>query len=637
MADPLPAPASAPRAAGAYALAGLVPGLIALWAKTRWMELRGWRVIARALGVGTPDHLTLLERAGFFRQDVLFGLVVLPALILLMARVVRPRWRAVTVSAVASFVLIAFYVQVRAQDSVGGFLRLGMLVSAVKFGLQRPDYIITYARPGGMLKLLVAIAGIVMGAVWARRRDPAQPPRRGRDLLAPLAAAVVGTAVALVPGGIRTHFHTAMLVDALGSFAGPARVSASSTADPAQLRARYRSLAGAAPATRDPRWFGKARDFDLVIYVLETAPLRCLDSARAFDPMPNVEQLRGHAIAARNHYTTYPYTSLALFSLFSGWYPPQPSQHFMENHAGGHLPGLIAGLRAHGYASTIYAAVESRFEDDAGLYEILGFEHQFYVDPTPTASAGLASTATGDSTALQQMKRDMAQWIAAGRRYVAVFHPEIGHAPWPAPDPVHNPEARQIDRCRALLVKQDLWLGELLGVLDRGGTRNRTLVVMTGDHGIRTRQEDPSFTGGNLDRYSFRVPLIVGAPGLVDTTLLITRVTSHIDVTPTLLDLLGIADGREYEQGVPLWDPALERRTTFFFAGDYLGADGYHREGRFFSYQKALDLAWSAPLLRFGNGDVVLSRSALRDTVVGTLQAMGDLQASWIATLTGRR
>lgn len=71
----------------------------------------------------------------------------------------------------------------------------------------------------------------------------------------------------------------------------------------------------------------------------------------------------------------------------------------------------------------------------------------------------------------------------------------------------------------------------------------------------------PDKSAGNFGHSLFiydenvRVPLIVAAPGLIQGRTVTTRVASVVDVTPTVLDLLGVAgspaDGRSLLAGPP--------------------------------------------------------------------------------------
>ncbi|KAL2370206.1 sulfatase domain-containing protein [Blastomyces gilchristii SLH14081] len=83
----------------------------------------------------------------------------------------------------------------------------------------------------------------------------------------------------------------------------------------------------------------------------------------------------------------------------------------------------------------------------------------------------------------------------------------------------------------------DLWLGELLGLLDEHGIANETLVVIVGDHG-QAFEEDDGHTGtyenGHIS--NFRVPLVFRHPHLPRIHVA-TNATS-MSILPTILDLL---------------------------------------------------------------------------------------------------
>jgi arylsulfatase A-like enzyme len=67
-----------------------------------------------------------------------------------------------------------------------------------------------------------------------------------------------------------------------------------------------------------------------------------------------------------------------------------------------------------------------------------------------------------------------------------------------------------------------------------------------------------------MDDYAFHVPLLLYAPGILKRSERIDYVTSHIDITPSILDLAGISAGREKEQGAPLGMHAWPRgRRTY--------------------------------------------------------------------------
>jgi arylsulfatase A-like enzyme len=102
-----------------------------------------------------------------------------------------------------------------------------------------------------------------------------------------------------------------------------------------------------------------------------------------------------------------------------------------------------------------------------------------------------------------------------------------------------------LQRGHALAVYQDAWLGELLDELQRDGALDNTIILFTSDHGMRWTPGDQEgqvvlVSEGRLEDIELRVPMLMYVPGVLQHATIIDSPTSHIDITPTLLDLLGI-------------------------------------------------------------------------------------------------
>ena len=89
----------------------------------------------------------------------------------------------------------------------------------------------------------------------------------------------------------------------------------------------------------------------------------------------------------------------------------------------------------------------------------------------------------------------------------------------------------------------DAQLGRLLAVLKHKGQLDNALVVLTADHGESLTEHGLLFDhGDDLMAPSLRIPLIFNWPGEVSPAVS-TCLASNLDVTPTVLGLLGIKDG----------------------------------------------------------------------------------------------
>src|SRR5262249_14541053 len=111
----------------------------------------------------------------------------------------------------------------------------------------------------------------------------------------------------------------------------------------------------------------------------------------------------------------------------------------------------------------------------------------------------------------------------------------------------------------------DAMLGVLLTRLQTARALDRTLVVVTADHGESLGEHGETTHGLFAYDSTLSVPLIVSAPqmraGTVDTPV------SHVDLMPTVLDLVGVGPSAQVD-GVSLLQPPSPDRVLSFEALD---------------------------------------------------------------------
>ena len=620
-----------------YGAAALPIAAMALYAKVRWLDLGAYRIVARSMGRAGAEDLAWWERYAFLRGELLADLVVLPLLVAALAVALRPRWRPAVTTIVLAAIGLAFYIQVRAQASVGTFLHARLFVSAIRFSRERPDVAANYISAGGLVKLGLALLAAALVAVWAGRRDPGRgtggaltrPERVAGIGLA--GALLIATAIAWLPRIHPTRMHGSMLVTAITAYWHRNGVddAAFTHLTPAALVAEYRAMVGVPASPLDPAWWGRARGFDLLMFVMETVPSECVDFTGDLSGLPTARRLRGSAIVASRHHTAYPYSSLANFAMLTGWYPPEYARAFMQRHEHDRIPSMLWGLRALGYRTALYEPYPALFEDDPTMYRLLGVQEQVVPGEAPPSGVWVwTEIARNDSIAAGSLLAQVDAWAAADQRYAIMYAPQISHAPWRDPVPGRD-TTDLLARCRSLVAIQDSALGDLLRVVDRHHRLDRTVIVLTADHGVRTKQEDPRFVPGILDAYSFHVPLMISVPGAMDSTSVVTATTGSVDVAPTILDLLGVERDRDREQGNALWDPRIADRTTFVLAHQLFGVNGFHRHGRFVQWNAMTGtLCTSTDRLGCRSRYLVSSDSARESVQV--LERFTALQRAWL-------
>jgi arylsulfatase A-like enzyme len=124
----------------------------------------------------------------------------------------------------------------------------------------------------------------------------------------------------------------------------------------------------------------------------------------------------------------------------------------------------------------------------------------------------------------------------------------------------------------------DALLKDLFDELEHRGIMNRTMIVITSDHG------DELYEHGILDHNSFydtiiHVPLIIIAPTM-HTQMRVTHLTQSIDVSPTILSLLSIPSPSSFQgkNVVGMYPPTYSPPNEFVY--------GYSKESM---YVRSLD------------------------------------------------
>jgi arylsulfatase A-like enzyme len=237
-----------------------------------------------------------------------------------------------------------------------------------------------------------------------------------------------------------------------------------------------------------------------------------------------------------------------------------------------------------------------------------------------------------DRAAREQLIDDVRRSSRASRNFAAIYFPQSSHAPWR--DTIEDGVEHSIsERGRAVFAHIDSWIGEIVDELDRLGELDRTLILVTGDHGVRTREEDPELPPGKIDAYTFQVPFLLYAPGIVEQTVEIPWLTSHIDVSPTLEALYGIETAPAMAQGAPIWEPGLANRTTFFWSGKFHGATGFHRTEKFTMWNRFYDEAFESSSLSFVGVPAAPPDSALYEGTVRQIQEMEAINRQWVSAV----
>ncbi|HEY1904092.1 MAG TPA: sulfatase-like hydrolase/transferase [Terracidiphilus sp.] len=576
-----------------------------------------------ALGLRNPPAIHFWEKIALFRSDILCYFFFVPLVFGLLTHRLPPRWR------MAIVILGAFFVEalVCAETIVffitGTFSSLTMMWVSVSWAISSHTTAffslpaITLFKVVALLVFvglftLIALVGLHDNARWLNHAS-----------LAAFGLASMFAAVAWIPA-VPAMPWTQTLVQMA---AYPAMFENSSSflhsGSVTDLLQAYREASHVPP--QEPSAFtGKAKNYNVILFVMEAMTAHAFDPARdSLADMPNVRRLRDQSFLMGRHYTSYPLTNAAAFSIFTSMYEKSPTGNNIGNRL--QLPGLVNSLRDAGYETGYYGYIwKIPSERDDRMLASFGFNK--IVEPQidqrldwqgdSTFYGPVEYAENHDLQALQSLREQIHGWTANRQRFAAAFFPEIGHDPYR--ELSGHKSTTELERGHQLAVHQDAWLGELLDELQRDGALDNTIIVLTADHGMRFLSVQdgsgvPLLPHGKVEDVTMRVPMLMYVPGVVKHATPIDYPTSHIDITPTLLDLLGISTGRELEEGSSIFDPEIQDRRLFL-AMDFFGASGFYYQGFYYSCGP-VGVVYKSSTLDFTDKDALRYDSKEAETV----------------------
>ena len=331
---------------------------------------------------------------------------------------------------------------------------------------------------------------------------------------------------------------------------------------------------------------------------------------------PNMDALAADGIVFENYITASPWTTPAHLSLLTSL---NPSTHgltwsFMEMWRGLFSNGeffklpdsrltLAEALSSAGFRSAAFTAggpLEPTIGFDQGFSSYDTSMYKLYEGNTSRLFDWISSSAKQQffvfwhhfEVHAPYLNGDFVQDVVPGERGASIREEirKIKEIPlskvWPGGASVQRKgqvkvlrkhEAFDRDTCEALYVggvlEADRWLGRLVDLLKKEGVYDRTMIVVTSDHGEEFADHNPNLYynihGHILYEEMIHVPLIIKLPSSYAAGTRVHQVARTIDVMPTILDFLDISPSPDEMQGESLaifWEKPVAQgpsRTAF--------------------------------------------------------------------------
>jgi len=346
----------------------------------------------------------------------------------------------------------------------------------------------------------------------------------------------------------------------LGRRAGPEEQAAPYHTEPAEF-------ARGSARVADLRELAKGAN--LVICVMDAARAdHCGCYGYPRETTPHLDRLARESLVFEMHFTQFSATRQSTASLFLSQYP-DTHLVFDERAMCPWTFTLAEGLRRGGGFETVMLSNNVYCSPAMGLGS--DFDEVYAVTTIPRVMA------EGPRSLLDKFE----SWLEKGResRFFAYVHLLPPHYPYNAPEEMkalfagrEPPNRRERDKGQVNLYDANLryadWaVGELERLLREAGVLDKTILVVTADHGEAFSEHGEKWHATCPYEEVTHIPLVVRFPGGEEAVGRVRSLTQVIDIMPTLFDLFEIPypDDLQGRSLLPVLAGDVERVNDYVF------------------------------------------------------------------------
>ena len=292
-------------------------------------------------------------------------------------------------------------------------------------------------------------------------------------------------------------------------------------------------------------------DFDVLLVTIDT--LRA-DHVGAYGygraTTPAIDAIAREGAVFESGWAHAPSTRYSMPAILTGRYPSQVGWDPAAHNAQSWWPGLTRDnttiaevLKARGFVTG--AILNYHYFDRVRRMD-QGFDS--YDNANARLHLGADPASTHGSSSREQAEA-AGRWLEehAGRRFflwVHFYDPHFEYEPHPGTETFGPPGDAQAAYDHEIRFTDDQ-LATVVARLRQLGVWDRTVVVITGDHGEGFGEHGVKFHGYHLYAPQTKVPFIVRVPGLAPRR--VTTPAGHVDLLPTLANLAGGAPAADME------------------------------------------------------------------------------------------
>jgi len=288
---------------------------------------------------------------------------------------------------------------------------------------------------------------------------------------------------------------------------------------------------------------------------------------------PHLSRLAAQGAQFTNARSSVTHTTKALFAMLTGRFPSASEDLAEAVPAVKHYAGLATILhRQLDYRTAFFQSAKGDFESRPGLVHNLGFEKFWARDDLNDPNRYIAYLACDEFAMLEPI----AEWMQEDEQpFLLVVLCSVTHDPYDVPQWYSELAKEPVERYRQTIQYTDGFIRELDAKLTELSLADKTVLCVIGDHGEAFGEHGLSGHDQIAYEEALRVPFCLRAPSLVAPGVKVTQAVSSIDLTPTLLGLLGFETAGAGFDGVDALGVIPQGRRVYFCGWVREGPSGF--------------------------------------------------------------
>ncbi|MBE0536446.1 MAG: sulfatase-like hydrolase/transferase [Phycisphaerae bacterium] len=275
---------------------------------------------------------------------------------------------------------------------------------------------------------------------------------------------------------------------------------------------------------------------------------------------PYLAELAGAGVEFARTHVPVSHTTKAYWATLTGSTPVIESNYVEAVPVAQPYEGLASILGSVGYTSAFFEMSKGSFECAPGFFKNLGFDWAWFRENLGDESAHLGYLSGDDC----RMIEPALTWLTAqtGPALLTMIT-SVSHDPYDVPIWFDDPAEEPCDKYVQSLRYTDYFLKMLCHALKERGLEENTILCILGDHGTSFRS-NTGFARWSPYEEVIRVPWLIRWPGHLEAGVRCDWPCSQLDVTPTLLSLLGFGIDRAGFEGRNAFVPSDADRRLYF-------------------------------------------------------------------------